>query len=87
MKALKCITLSTWNPTCVQSFRFELSTVFEVQGLKLNNKKNKQQQKNWENELFVIISLVSGANFTIILDTHVAYSYHSAVTELLKLKV
>ena len=53
----------SWNPTCVHSFRFVLSTVFEIQGLKLNN--NNKQKKNWENELFVIISLVSDAVFTI----------------------
>ena len=36
----------SWNPTCVQSFRFELFTVFEM------------QKKNWEKELFVISLLL-----------------------------
>ena len=35
----------SWNPFCVQSFRFELYMVFELQGSKLKKK------KNWENEL------------------------------------
>ena len=43
----------SWNPTCMQSFKFELVKVFEIEGSELKNKK-----KNWENELFVI-SLVS----------------------------
>ena len=46
------------NPTCVQSFRFELFTVFEIQGGKLKKKKKKKMQKNWENELFVISPLL-----------------------------
>ena len=44
--------MSHVNPTCVQSFRFVLFTVFE--GSKLKNKK-KKKQKNWENQLFVIL--------------------------------
>ena len=47
----------SWNLTCVQSFRFVLFTVFEIQGFKLNNKK-KKKQKNWENELSVISLLL-----------------------------
>ena len=48
-----------WNPTCVQSFRFELFTVFEIQGSKLKkNNKKKKQKKNWENELFIISPLL-----------------------------
>ena len=42
-----------WNPTCVQSFRFELLMVFEIQGLKLKNNNNKKQ-KNLRNELFAM---------------------------------
>ena len=58
----------------MQSFRFVLFTVFELQGSKLKNKKKKKkkQKKNWENELFVISPLLK----------YVAHSYHSAVTEL-----
>ena len=48
--------IPSWNPTCVQSFRFVLFTVFELQGSKLNN--NNKKQKNWENELFVISPLL-----------------------------
>ena len=51
-----CLHDPSWNPTCVQSFRFELFTVFEIQGSKLNKKK--KQQKNWENELFVLSPLL-----------------------------
>ena len=49
------------------SFRFVLFMVFEIQGFKLNNtnKKKKKKQKNLENELFVIISVVSDVTFTI----------------------
>ena len=43
----------SWNLTCVQSFRFVLFMIFEIQGSKL--KKNK---KNRENELFVIYLLL-----------------------------
>ena len=48
----------------MQSFRFELFMVFEIQGhkLKKKKKKNKKKQKNWENELFVI-SLLLGMQF------------------------
>ena len=49
----------------MQSFRFELFTVFELQGSKLkkkkkkkNNNNNNKKQKNWENELFVISLLL-----------------------------
>ena len=42
----------SWNLTCVQSFRSVLSTVFEIQGLKLNN------NNNLENEPFVISPLL-----------------------------
>ena len=45
----------------MQSFRFIVFTVFEIQGRKLNKKKKKKKkkkQKNWENELFVISSLL-----------------------------
>ena len=48
----------SWNLTCVQSFRFVLLTVFELQGLKLNNNNNNKQKKNWENKLFVISPLI-----------------------------
>ena len=41
----------------MQSFRFIVFTVFEIQGRKLNNNK-KKKQKNWENKLFVISSLL-----------------------------
>ena len=41
----------------MQSFRFVLFTVFEIQGFKLNKKK-KKKQKNRENELFVISPLL-----------------------------
>ena len=51
MKILTC--------DCVQSCRFELFTVFEIQGSKLNNNNNKKQKKkNWENKLFVISPLL-----------------------------
>ena len=50
--------IPSWNPTCVQSFRFVLFMVFELQGSKLNKKKKKKKQKNWENELFVISPLL-----------------------------
>ena len=43
----------SWNPTCMQSFRFELFMVFEIQGHKLNKKK----KNNWEYQLFVISPL------------------------------
>ena len=43
----------SWNLTCVQSFRFLILMVFEIQGSKLKNKK-----KNWENELFVLSPLL-----------------------------
>ena len=56
-KNLTC-DVPSWNPTCVQSFRFVLFTVFEIQGFKLKKKKKKKKQKNWENELFVISSLL-----------------------------
>ena len=46
----------SWNPTCVQSFRFVLFMVFKLQGSKLKN--NNKKQKNWENELFVISPLL-----------------------------
>ena len=50
----------------MQSFRFELFMVFEIEGCKLkkkkknnnNNNKKKKKQKNWENELFVISPLL-----------------------------
>ena len=49
----------------MQSFRFVLFMVFELQVSKLNNNNNnnnnnkkKKQKKNWENELFVISSLL-----------------------------
>ena len=42
----------------MQSFRFELFTVFELQGSKLKNNNNNNKQKNWENELFVISLLL-----------------------------
>ena len=43
----------------MQSFRFVLFTVFELQGSKLKKKKkNNKKQKNWENELFVISPLL-----------------------------
>ena len=45
------------NPTCVQNFRPVPLTVFEIQGLKLNNNNDnnkKMQKKNLRNGLFVI---------------------------------
>ena len=73
--------VSSWNPTCVQSFRFVLFAVFEIQGFKLNN--NNKKQKNWENELFVlspllVMQFLSCFRFRM----YVAHSYHSAATEL-----
>ena len=52
-------SLHIWvlDPTCVQNFRPVALTVFEIQGLKLNNKKKKKkkkQKKNWRNGLFAI---------------------------------
>ena len=49
-------SLHIWvlDPTCVQNFRPVALTVFEIQGLKLNKKKKKQQKKNWRNGLFAI---------------------------------
>ena len=43
-------SLHMWvlNPTCVQNFILVALTVFEIQGLKLNKK------KNWRNGLFGI---------------------------------
>ena len=49
----RCLHIPSWNPTCVQSFRFEFFTVFEIQGLKLKNKK-KKQKKNCRNGFFAI---------------------------------
>ena len=34
-----------WNPTCVQSFRFLLFMVFEIQGSKLKKKNNNNSKK------------------------------------------
>ena len=54
-------SLHIWvlDPTCVQTFRPVPLTVFEIQGLKLNNNNNnnnnnKKQKKNWRNGLFAI---------------------------------
>ena len=48
-------SLHIWvlDSTCVQKFRPAPLTVFEIQGLKLNNNNNKKQ-KNWRNGLFAI---------------------------------
>ena len=45
-------SLHIWvlDPTCVQNIRPVALTVFEIQGLKLKKKK----QKNWRNGLFAI---------------------------------
>ena len=47
-------SLHIWvlDPTCVQNFRPVALTVFEIQGLKLNN--NNKRQKNWRNGIFAI---------------------------------
>ena len=54
----------TCDCTSRHGTRFVQFTVFEIQGLKLNNNnnnnnnKNKKQKKNCENELFVISPLL-----------------------------
>ena len=40
---------------CVQNFRFEPFTVFEIQGFKLTNNNNNNKQKNWENEPSMLV--------------------------------
>ena len=43
------------DPTCVQNFRPVPLTVFEIQGFKLKNKNdNNNDKKNWRNRLFAI---------------------------------
>ena len=44
------------DPTCVQNFRPVPLTVFEIQGFKLKNKNdnNNDKKKNWRNRLFAI---------------------------------
>ena len=53
-------SLHIWvlDPTCVKNFRPVALTVFEIQGLKLNNNNNKKQKKNWRNGLFAISSML-----------------------------
>ena len=48
-------SLHIWllDPTCVQNFRPVPLTGFEIQGLKLNNKK-----QNWRNGLFAIFPML-----------------------------
>ena len=56
-------SLHIWllDPTCVQNLRPVPLMVFEIQGFKLNKKK----QKNWRNGLFALyISHVSGPILT-----------------------
>ena len=52
----RSLHIGVLDPTCVQNFRPVALTVFEIQGLKLNNnkKKKKQKKKNWRNGLFAI---------------------------------
>ena len=46
-------------PTCVQNFRPVPLTVFEIQGMKLNNNNNnKKQKKDWRNGLFAIFPML-----------------------------
>ena len=49
-------SLHIWilEPTCMQNFRHVPLMVFDIQGLKLNNKNKKKQKKNWRNGLFAI---------------------------------
>ena len=59
-------SLHIWvlDPTCVQNFRPVPLTVFEIQGLKLNNnrnnKKKKQKKNNWRNGPFAISPMLVG---------------------------
>ena len=41
-------------PTCLQKFRSVPITVFEIQGFKLKNKNDNNDEKNWRNGLFAI---------------------------------
>ena len=46
------------DPTCVQNFRPVPLTVFEIQGFKLKNKNNdNNDKKNWRNRLFAISAM------------------------------
>ena len=58
-------SLHIWvsDPTFVQNLRPVALTVFEIQGLKLNNNNNnnnnnKQKKKNWRNGLFAISPMI-----------------------------
>ena len=57
----RSLHVGSLDPTCVQNFRPVPLTVFEIQGFKL---KNKNDNKNWRNGLFAIISHVSGPILT-----------------------
>ena len=47
------------DPTCVQNFSPVPLTVFEIQGFKLKNKNNNDDdKKNWRNGLFAISSML-----------------------------
>ena len=56
----RSLHIGVLDPTCVQNFRPVALTVFEIQGLKLNNNNNNnnnnKQKKNWRNGLFAIFS-------------------------------
>ena len=56
-------SLHIWvlDPTGVQKFRPVPLTIFEIQGLKLSNKKKQKQKKKW---IFCHISHVSGPILT-----------------------
>ena len=74
-RKLNCLQIShipLWNPTCVQSFRFEVIMVFEIQGLKLKNKK----RKNWRNEPFAISPMI------VVQILGVDLGYHSMVSKV-----
>ena len=82
----------------MQSFRFALFTVCEIQGSKLkkkkkkkkkknnNNNNNKQKKKkNWENEHFAIFPMfvMQILPYFRYIHMYVAHSYNSAVSELI----
>ena len=67
----RSLHIGSSNPTCVQNFISVPLMVFEIQGFKLKNKNNdNDDKKNWRNRLFAI-SPMFVSNYHQILGAHI----------------
>ena len=50
----RSLHVGSLNLTCEQNFRPVSLTVFEIEGFKLKNKNDDNDNKNWKNRFFVV---------------------------------